>query len=111
MKNYLEEIEKLWNGLKKNQELDENVITMYTFYRDAIKNIENARRKYNLSERNETIKKLKNDFEQAILHLQLIDLAHYFYCIYKNVYADNKKDFQSNNIHNKGKLKRLYSCI
>ena len=69
MKNYLEEIEKLWNGLKKNQELDENVITMYTFYRDAIKNIENARRKYNLSERNETIKKLKNDFEQAILHL------------------------------------------
>lgn len=69
MKNYLEEIDKLWNGLKKNQELDENVITMYTFYRDAIKNIENARRKYNLSERNETIKKLKNDFEQAILHL------------------------------------------
>ncbi len=69
MKNYLAEIEKLWNGLKKNQELDENVIIMYTLYRDAIKNIENARRKYNLSEKNETIKKLKNDFEQAILHL------------------------------------------
>ncbi len=69
MKNYLEEIEKLWNGLKKNQELDENVISMYTLYRDAIKNIENARRKYNLSDKNETIKKLKNDFEQAILHL------------------------------------------